>query len=43
MGRDKKATDGLVFILDGPGGLETVASVAPERVIEALQSAAAVR
>ena len=43
MGRDKKATDGLVFILDGPNGLESVANVAPTRVIEALQSAAAVR
>jgi 5-deoxy-5-amino-3-dehydroquinate synthase len=43
MGRDKKATDGLVFILDGPNGLESVANVAPESVVEALRAAAAVR
>jgi 5-deoxy-5-amino-3-dehydroquinate synthase len=27
MGRDKKATKGLTFVLDGPNGLEVVAGV----------------
>ena len=27
MGRDKKAIDGLTFVLDGPVGLEVVAGV----------------
>jgi 5-deoxy-5-amino-3-dehydroquinate synthase len=27
MGRDKKAVDGLTFVLDGPGGVETVTGV----------------
>jgi 5-deoxy-5-amino-3-dehydroquinate synthase len=36
MARDKKAIDGLTFILDGPNGLETVSPVAQESVVEAL-------
>ena len=36
MARDKKAIDGLTFILDGPKGLETVSPVAQESVVEAL-------
>jgi 5-deoxy-5-amino-3-dehydroquinate synthase len=28
--RDKKAIDGLTFVLDGPNGLETVVGVDPE-------------
>jgi len=34
MGRDKKAVDGLTFVLDGPGGLEVVAGV-DRRAVEA--------
>ena len=30
MGRDKKAVDGLTFVLDGPGGVEVVAGVDPD-------------
>ena len=30
MGRDKKAVDGLTFVLDGPGGVEVVPGVDPE-------------
>ena len=41
MGRDKKATSGLTFILDGPGGLETVAGVEPGLVLESLALAVA--
>lgn len=36
MGRDKKATSGLTFILDGPRGLETVVGVDPAMVLESL-------
>jgi 5-deoxy-5-amino-3-dehydroquinate synthase len=36
MARDKKALDGLTFILDGPNGLETFSPVAQESVVEAL-------
>jgi 5-deoxy-5-amino-3-dehydroquinate synthase len=43
MWRDKKATDGLVFILDGPNGLESVPGVDPTLVTQALGAAAAVR
>lgn len=43
MARDKKATDGLVFILDGPNGLEAVSNVASDLVINALRSTSAVR
>ena len=30
MSRDKKALDGLTFVLDGPGGLEVVAGIDPD-------------
>ena len=36
MGRDKKALDGLTFVLDGPDGVEVVAGVDPAAVGEAL-------
>ncbi len=36
MRRDKKALDGLTFVLDGPDGVEVVAGVADEPVLEAL-------
>ena len=36
MGRDKKALDGLTFVLDGPNGVEVVADVAPGAAREAL-------
>jgi 5-deoxy-5-amino-3-dehydroquinate synthase len=29
MGKDKKAVDGLTFVLDGPGGVEVVPGVDP--------------
>jgi 5-deoxy-5-amino-3-dehydroquinate synthase len=41
MGRDKKATAGLTFVLDGPGGVEPVRGVDPVQVrlaLEALRS-----
>jgi 5-deoxy-5-amino-3-dehydroquinate synthase len=36
MGHDKKATDGLLFILDGPRGAEIVRGVPEEAVLAAL-------
>ncbi len=36
MGRDKKATDGLVFVLDGPNGVEIVRGVSDSDVLAAL-------
>ena len=36
MGRDKKATNGLTFVLDGPKGLEVIAGVRPEDVVACL-------
>ena len=36
MGRDKKALDGLTFVLDGPDGVEVVADVSPDAAVEAL-------
>jgi 5-deoxy-5-amino-3-dehydroquinate synthase len=36
MGRDKKATSGLTFVLDGPRGLEVVRGVPQETVLAAL-------
>lgn len=36
MGRDKKATRGLTFVLDGPRGLEVVHGVASDVVLAAL-------
>jgi len=41
MARDKKAIDGLTFVLDGPGGVEIVPDVEPEAVREALTVMAA--
>jgi 5-deoxy-5-amino-3-dehydroquinate synthase len=35
MARDKKALDGLTFVLDGPLGAEVVAGVSPEPVLAA--------
>ena len=37
MGRDKKALDGLTFVLDGPRGVEVVAGVAPSDVASTLE------
>jgi 5-deoxy-5-amino-3-dehydroquinate synthase len=37
MGRDKKALDGLTFVLDGPQGVEVVAGVEPATVISTLE------
>ena len=36
MGRDKKALDGLTFVLDGPSGVEVVADVPTDAVADAL-------
>jgi 5-deoxy-5-amino-3-dehydroquinate synthase len=36
IGRDKKARDGLTFVLDGPRGIEVVSDIAPSAVREAL-------
>ena len=41
MARDKKATHGLTFVLDGPAGLEVVSGVSPEPVLAALGELAA--
>ena len=43
MWRDKKATAGLVFIVDGPNGLESVQGVDPAVVLESLAAASGVR
>jgi 5-deoxy-5-amino-3-dehydroquinate synthase len=40
MGRDKKAVTGMTFVLDGPGGVEQVAGVAPADVEAALKEIA---
>jgi 5-deoxy-5-amino-3-dehydroquinate synthase len=37
MGRDKKALDGLTFVLDGPSGVEVVAGVPVDTVRAALE------
>jgi 5-deoxy-5-amino-3-dehydroquinate synthase len=42
MGRDKKALDGLTFVLDGPGGVEVVPGV-PEDAARAALTAMAAR
>jgi 5-deoxy-5-amino-3-dehydroquinate synthase len=36
MGRDKKAVDGLTFVLDGPDGVEVVSRVDPELALSTL-------
>jgi 5-deoxy-5-amino-3-dehydroquinate synthase len=41
MGRDKKAVDGLTFVLDGPTGVEVVAGVPEPEVRVALHAVAA--
>jgi 5-deoxy-5-amino-3-dehydroquinate synthase len=41
MARDKKALDGLTFVLDGPQGVELVPGVAPDAAMAALASLAA--
>jgi 5-deoxy-5-amino-3-dehydroquinate synthase len=38
MARDKKAVDGLTFVLDGPAGVQPVAGVAVEQVRLALEA-----
>jgi 5-deoxy-5-amino-3-dehydroquinate synthase len=38
MGRDKKALDGLTFVLDGPNGVETVTGVAPDLLRDVMES-----
>ncbi|MET0145540.1 MAG: 3-dehydroquinate synthase family protein [Ilumatobacteraceae bacterium] len=38
MGRDKKALDGLTFVLDGPAGVEVVTPVSEEAVRAALDA-----
>lgn len=38
MGRDKKALNGLTFVLDGPDGVEVLAGVDPVLVADALES-----
>ena len=40
MGRDKKAVDGLTFILDGPTGVEVVAGIDRRTVLAALGAVA---
>ncbi len=40
MGRDKKALDGLTYVLDGPDGVEVVAGVDPAIAIETLHQMA---
>ena len=37
MARDKKALDGLTFVLDGPAGVEVVAAVPEAAVRSALE------
>ncbi len=39
MNRDKKATDGLIFLLDGPHGVEIVRDIATDDVLTALERA----
>jgi 5-deoxy-5-amino-3-dehydroquinate synthase len=41
MGRDKKVTNGLTFVLDGPRGLEVVGGISPELVRATLADVAA--
>ena len=36
--RDKKALDGVTFVLDGPNGVETVTGVAPEILRDAMEA-----
>ncbi len=41
MGQDKKAVDGLTFVLDGPTGVEVVKGVPADAILEALAVMAA--
>jgi 5-deoxy-5-amino-3-dehydroquinate synthase len=43
MARDKKAVDGLTFVLDGPGGVEVVAGVGADQARAVLDDMAARR
>jgi 5-deoxy-5-amino-3-dehydroquinate synthase len=38
MARDKKALDGLTFVLDGPTGVELVAGVPDDVVLATLRA-----
>jgi 5-deoxy-5-amino-3-dehydroquinate synthase len=38
MRRDKKAIDGLTFVLDGPSGIETVSGVSQAAVHSAFDA-----
>ncbi|MGV3760081.1 MAG: 3-dehydroquinate synthase, partial [Actinomycetota bacterium] len=38
MGRDKKALDGLTFVLDGPDGVEVVPGIDPAVAADVLDS-----
>ena len=38
MAKDKKALDGLTFVLDGPQGVETVAGIQPQIVHQTLEA-----
>ena len=38
MAKDKKAVDGLTFVLDGPQGVETVAGIQPQIVHQTLEA-----
>ena len=38
MGRDKKALDGLTFVLDGPAGVEIVTDVPTDAIVSALDA-----
>jgi 5-deoxy-5-amino-3-dehydroquinate synthase len=38
MARDKKALDGLTFVLDGPAGVELVAGVPDDVVLATLRT-----
>jgi 5-deoxy-5-amino-3-dehydroquinate synthase len=40
MVRDKKAIDGLTFVLDGPNGVEVVRGVDESTVLETLEAIA---
>ena len=38
MGRDKKALDGLTFVLDGPDGVESITGVPLEHIEAAIDA-----
>jgi 5-deoxy-5-amino-3-dehydroquinate synthase len=43
MARDKKAVDGLTFVLDGPDGVEVVTGVEPSALDAAFDAMATAR